>query len=452
MPTCKYCQEHVGFLEGGMWLRIHPACSMDLSGLDQLDRELFWALPPDTRAAYRTLPPEERRAILANERSIREAEQAEQAAREHAEAEAREAEKARRAAQDRAEAEIGSLGADVALTGTYDSGALRLQIASIAVPVGMTAKDVEEILRAGWSISLMEARMNGQISNAEVGERAEQDEAFLEAVRLTDDDLASEDLIERLTARLSLRSTVMEAATSEDDEALVALDELFQESGLGETDQQELAVEVWHMVVPTLIEDGLLTTADDEALERYLEYFELPQEDLERGGTARLYLHASTLRRSIDDDFLDLPDAAAKLGHRIPFNLLKSETLVWLVQNAHYSTIDTMREFRGSSHGLSIRIASGLYYRPSAFSGRSVTSEKTTHVDTGMLGITTKHLYFHGPSKRFRVRYDKIVSFEPYSDGLGFMRDNLRAKPETFTVGENDGWFLYNLVTNLAQR
>ena len=327
-----------------------------------------------------------------------------------------------------------------------------MQIASIAVPAGMTAKDIEETLRAGWSISLMEARMNGQISNAEVGERAEQDEAFLEAVRLTDDDLASEDLIERLTARLSLRSTVMDAATSEDDEALVALDELFQESGLGEMDQQELAVEVWHMVVPTLIEDGLLTTADDEALERYLEHFELPQEELERGGTVRLYSHASTLRRSSDGDFLDLSDAAARLGHRIPFNLLKSETLVWLVQNAHYSTIDTMREFRGSSHGLSIRIASGLYYRPSAFSGRSVTSEKTTHVDTGMLGITTKHLYFHGPAKRFRVRYDRIVSFEPYSDGLGFMRDNLRAKPETFTVGENDGWFLYNLVTNLAQR
>ena len=435
-----------------MWLRIHPACSMDLSGLDQLDRELFWALPPDTRAAYRTLQPEERRAILANERSIREAEQAEQAARERAEAKAREAEKARRAAQDRAEAEIGNLGADVALTGTYDSGALRLQIASIAVPAGMTAKDVEGALWGGWFNGLMEARADRRLSNAEVNEREEANEAFLEAVRLTDADLASGDLIERLTARLSLRSTVMDAATSEDDEALVALDALFQESGLGEMDQQELAVEVWHMVVPTLIEDGLLTTADDEALERYLEHFELPQEELERGGTARLYLHASTLRRSIDGDFLDLPDAAAKLGHRIPFNLLKSETLVWLVQNAHYSTIDTMREFRGSSHGLSIRIASGLYYRPSAFSGRSVTSEKTTHVDTGMLGITTKHLYFHGPAKRFRVRYDKIVSFEPYSDGLGFMRDNLRAKPETFTVGENDGWFLYNLVTNLAQR
>ena len=29
------------------------------------------------------------------------------------------------------------------------------------------------------------------------------------------------------------------------------------------------------------------------------------------------------------------------------------------------------------------------------------------------------------------------------------MRDNQRAKPETFTVG--DGWFIYNLVTNLSQ-
>ena len=30
------------------------------------------------------------------------------------------------------------------------------------------------------------------------------------------------------------------------------------------------------------------------------------------------------------------------------------------------------------------------------------------------------------------------------------MRDNQRAKPESFSTG--DGWFIYNLVTNLAQR
>ena len=66
-----------------------------------------------------------------------------------------------------------------------------------------------------------------------------------------------------------------------------------------------------------------------------------------------------------------------------------------------------------------------------------------------MLGLTTKHLYFAGARKKFRVRYAKIVSFEPYSDGLGIMRDAQTAKPQTFRTG--DGWFAYNLAANLAQ-
>ena len=70
-------------------------------------------------------------------------------------------------------------------------------------------------------------------------------------------------------------------------------------------------------------------------------------------------------------------------------------------------------------------------------------------MDTGLMGVTTKHLYFHGPRKRFRVRLDKIVSFEPYSDGLRIMREAQTAKPQMFSVG--DGWFVYNLVTNISQ-
>ena len=47
------------------------------------------------------------------------------------------------------------------------------------------------------------------------------------------------------------------------------------------------------------------------------------------------------------------------------------------------------------------------------------------------------------------MRYDKIVAFEPYEDGSGIMRDTQMAKPQTFRTG--DGWFAYNLTTNLAQ-
>ena len=66
-----------------------------------------------------------------------------------------------------------------------------------------------------------------------------------------------------------------------------------------------------------------------------------------------------------------------------------------------------------------------------------------------MLGLTTKHIHLAGKRKRFRVRYDRIVAFDPYEDGFGIMRDAQTAKPQAFRTG--DGWFVYNLATNLAQ-
>ena len=58
------------------------------------------------------------------------------------------------------------------------------------------------------------------------------------------------------------------------------------------------------------------------------------------------------------------------------------------------------------------------------------------HADTGLLGLTTKHIYFAGRKKKFRVRYDRIVSFDPYDDGFGIMRDAQAAKPQTFRTGD----------------
>ena len=102
-----------------------------------------------------------------------------------------------------------------------------------------------------------------------------------------------------------------------------------------------------------------------------------------------------------------------------------------------------------SVNGGGIRVARGIYYRPSTFRSRPIEWEKTVHAGTGLLGLTTKHIYFAGRRKRFRVRYDKIVAFEPFSDGFGIMRDAQTAKPQTFWTG--DGWFAYNLAVNLAQ-
>jgi hypothetical protein len=70
--------------------------------------------------------------------------------------------------------------------------------------------------------------------------------------------------------------------------------------------------------------------------------------------------------------------------------------------------------------------------------------EETVYSYTGLLGLTTKHPCFAGSRKKFRVRYDRIVSFDPFDDGFGIMRDAQTAKPQGFRTG--DGWFACNLA------
>ena len=98
---------------------------------------------------------------------------------------------------------------------------------------------------------------------------------------------------------------------------------------------------------------------------------------------------------------------------------------------------------------VSIRIAKGIYYRTGAFKGEKVETNETIHADTGLLGITNKHIYFSGRTKNFRIRHDKIVSFKTFSNGIGLQRDAATAKPQSFVTG--DGWFTYNLLTNISQ-
>jgi hypothetical protein len=76
-------------------------------------------------------------------------------------------------------------------------------------------------------------------------------------------------------------------------------------------------------------------------------------------------------------------------------------------------------------------------------------STERTHIDTGVVVVTNKSIYFAGPKKSVRLPYEKIVSFQRFSNGLGATRDAATAKPQIFVTG--DGWFTYNLVTNLAQ-
>jgi hypothetical protein len=202
------------------------------------------------------------------------------------------------------------------------------------------------------------------------------------------------------------------------------------------------ALEGWTVAVERALEDGLLD-ADEE--KRALQVASVVGIGQQNAGPLWLKLAKAKILRQVTAGVV--PEVAAITGYHA--NLLKKERPVWLFNGAGFYEERTQRSFSGVSHGLSIRIMKGVYYRPSMFKGTPVETTKLVHVDNGGLLITSHHIYFLGTRKSFRVPYRKILAFEPYKDGLGVQRDAMTAKPQIFTV--DDAWFAYNLVTNLAR-
>jgi hypothetical protein len=98
-----------------------------------------------------------------------------------------------------------------------------------------------------------------------------------------------------------------------------------------------------------------------------------------------------------------LPRRVTIESGKLPFNFQKNEQLVWLFQNVEYLEDKTRREYVGKSSGVSIRIAKGVYYRTGAFKGHPIERTERVSLGHGLLGVTTKHLYFDGPNASKRA-------------------------------------------------
>ena len=314
---------------------------------------------------------------------------------------------------------------------------LRLDLLAIAQRSYFDGDGINAAIAEGWHRAVRESLADGILTQDEEARLREFRERFSVAAPAEADatlDQAARDRV-MLDARLTALAVGGWQAALDDLKASLA------ELALSPGDERRLLAQAWEAAVEGSLEDGVLSLDEEAALLRYLDHFGLRVSDVDANGAHRNMVKSAVIRELAEGI---VPD---RLGGNVqhPFNLMKSEKLVWLFGGVDYIETKTRRERRGTSHGVSIRVARGLYYRPSTFRSRVHEWEEDVHEDTGLLGVTTKHLYFHGSKKRFRVRLDKIVSFEPYSDGLGIMRDAQTAKPQTFAVG--DGWFIYNLVT-----
>lgn len=202
----------------------------------------------------------------------------------------------------------------------------------------------------------------------------------------------------------------------------------------------------WENAVESAFDDGILTEQEEENLLNILTTFLLNQDDVDVNGYYTKLVKGSVLREVLSGN---IPNKVSNDKNSLPFNFQKNEQIIWLFADVDYYEQKTKRQYQGGSRGVSVRIAKGVYYRVGAFKGESINITETVHTDTGLMAITNKHIYFSGSQKSFRVNFNKIVSFQPYDDGIGIQKDGVTAKPQIFKTG--DGWFTYNLISNISQ-
>ena len=171
----------------------------------------------------------------------------------------------------------------------------------------------------------------------------------------------------------------------------------------------------WIKAVDAAMEGGVLSEEKYQALNKYRHKFGLHESALDKKG------HLSYFKRAALLKFLSLNRIVPRFDHkaarrkhgRLPFNLMRSEELLWLVAQVPY----------------------GLGKKP----------------DAGFLGLTTKHLYFTGSVNSFRIQLERIVSLKKYSDGIGINRDTSPSYQEIFRMSGQDAWLVANLVDTLME-
>lgn len=130
----------------------------------------------------------------------------------------------------------------------------------------------------------------------------------------------------------------------------------------------------------------------------------------------------------------------------LPFNLQKSEILIWAWQNVNIHQNKTVSEWKGGSRGFSIRIAKGVYYRFGATKGQKVSRDVQENLGTGPFVLTNKHIYYKANNQAKRMRLEKIISTDIYGDGIIIHSDGVNSKP--LVVLSNDAWFMGNCINN----
>lgn len=195
--------------------------------------------------------------------------------------------------------------------------------------------------------------------------------------------------------------------------------------------------------VTRFLNDGIIDKQEEACIARFIQFTGIPQSTLNTTHA----LDKVVQSRIIQDVLKGNPiKQIITVAGNFPFILAKNETLIWLYRNIILHEQKTKRDYVGRSRGLNIRVAKGVYYRIGGFKGSPIEKNYMQKIGIGNVCLTDKNLYFSSMEKSLKVPYEKIISIESYSNGIGIQKDGANSKP-IFLEGISS-WFAYNVIAN----
>lgn len=219
---------------------------------------------------------------------------------------------------------------------------------------------------------------------------------------------------------------------------------VLDEAHIGEEEARRVYCESFDSAIERYLDDGVIDSAEERAVARFMQFTGLPQHVLNERKSLERMVQAKVLGELLQGR---VPAPRITVAGNFPFLLSKDEHMLWLFRDVTLMMQKVRREMRGRTRGVSMRICKGVYYRTGGFKGTPVETTYMDRIGTGSVCLTDKHLYFHCPEKTLKIPFTRILSLDPYANGLGLQKDGANDRPMFFSG--LDSWFCYNAISNL---
>ena len=122
-----------------------------------------------------------------------------------------------------------------------------------------------------------------------------------------------------------------------------------------------------------------------------------------------------------DDDIKDIFKYLS--NNASPFLTQKDEHIILIIPAVGLREPRSIRTSSGGYGGTSFRVTKGIRVNTGRFSSTSLSHEELKNIDGGDLVVTNRRLFFAGNQRTANVIFKKIVSIEPYSNGIVLHKD-----------------------------